>query len=175
MKNYKYLSIDPSGSGTTGIFFYNSETNEELFANFKSKIWKEHFLFIRNFCEKNNVDYIIYETTNFIKVRGYDLTSLFKIFGIIESLIYLLPIKKCETVLVREVKLSYKKLKAKTLIIDKLNYKAGRGGGWFRNGKKMEIHELDAFLTFYCHLKKGNKFSESENRDLETEEIRIRI
>lgn len=159
MENYKYLSIDPSGSGTTGLFFYNSETKEELFANFKSKIWKEHFVFIKNFCEENKVDYIIYETTNFIKVKGYDLTSLFKMFGIIESLIYILPIKKCETVLVREVKLSYKKLKENVLTIDNLFFKAGRGGGWFRNNKKIEIHELDALLIFYCHLKKIDKNS----------------
>jgi hypothetical protein len=38
MENYNYLSIDPSGSGTTGIFFYNSKNKEELFTNFKSKI-----------------------------------------------------------------------------------------------------------------------------------------
>ncbi|WNE41353.1 MAG: hypothetical protein AM1032_000093 [Mycoplasmataceae bacterium] len=159
MENYKYLSIDPSGSGTTGMFFYDSETKEELFTNFKSKIWKEHFVFIKNFCEEYKVDYIIYETTNFIKVKGYDLTSLFKMFGIIESLIYMFPIKKCETVLVREVKLSYKKLKENNLSIDNLFFKAGRGGGWFRNNKKIEIHELDAFLIFYCHLKKLDKDS----------------
>jgi hypothetical protein len=157
MVNYKYMSIDPSGSGTTGIFFYDSEKNEEIFATFKSKIWKEHFIFIKAFCEDNNADYIIYETTNFIKIRGFDLTSLFKLFGIIESLTYLFPIKKCETVLVGEIKRSYKKLKEGSLKINNLFFKAGRGGGWFRNDKKIDIHQLDAFLVLFCHLNKKEK------------------
>lgn len=157
MENYKYLSIDPSGSGTTGLFFYDSEKKEEIFSNFKSKIWKEHFEFIKNFCEEKKVDYIIYETTNFIKVRGYDLTSLFKMFGIIESLIYFIPgLKKCETVLVREVKTTYKKIKENVLEIENVYFKPGRGGGWFRNNKKISLHELDAFLIFYCYIKKNN-------------------
>jgi hypothetical protein len=38
MENYKYLAIDPSGSGTTGLYFYDSEKKIEIFSNFKSKI-----------------------------------------------------------------------------------------------------------------------------------------
>jgi hypothetical protein len=74
--------------------------------------------------------------------------------------------------LVREVKLTYKKLKEKTLNIDNLFFKAGRGGGWFRNEKKIDIHELDAFLIFYCHLKKLNKISEDSSKENVKEEIK---
>ncbi len=120
MQAKRYLAIDPSGSGTTGIFFYDTETREEGFANFKSKYWKDHFTFIKNFCEKTRVNHIVYETTNFIKIRGYDLTSLFKVFGMIESLPYILPIEKCETILVGEIKLLGRRLKEGLIKVDDL-------------------------------------------------------
>jgi len=51
-------------------------------------------------------------------------------FGIIESLIYFIPrLKKCETVLVREVKTTYKKIKENVLEIENVYFKPGRGGG----------------------------------------------
>jgi hypothetical protein len=51
-------------------------------------------------------------------------------FGIIESLEYIIPdLKKCETVLVREVKMTYKKIKENNLEMEDLYFKAGRGGG----------------------------------------------
>lgn len=148
------MAIDPSGSGTSGIFFYDSASKKEIFATFKSKVWKEHFLFIKAFCAEHQADYIVYETTNFIKIRGFDLTSLFKLFGIIESLAYLLPIKESKTVLVGEVKRAFKQLKEGTLKISDIFFKPGRGGGWFRNGTKIDVHQVDAFLVLYCHLKK---------------------
>lgn len=166
MTNYRYMAIDPSGTGTTGIFFYDSVSKKELFATFKSKVWKEHFLFIKAFCEEQQADYIVYETTNFIKIRGFDLTSLFKLFGIIESLPYLLPIKKCETVLVGEVKRSFKQLKDNSLKMSDLFFKAGRGGGWFRNGTKIDVHQVDAFLVLYCYFKKNEKLLEIEQENL---------
>jgi len=58
------------------------------------------------------------------------MTSLFKLFGAIESLKYLLPqIKECQTVLVGLVKALYKKIYHKKVQIESLSYKLGRGGG----------------------------------------------
>ena len=53
-----YLSIDPSGSGTTGILLYNSENNSFLFNNFVSKDWTDHFNFIKKICEENKINFL---------------------------------------------------------------------------------------------------------------------
>ncbi|HXN54597.1 MAG TPA: hypothetical protein VN854_01365 [Mycoplasmatales bacterium] len=153
MKNRKILSIDPSGSGTTALYFLNEDNNEEMFRSFNSKHWKDHFLYIKKFCEEEKIDFIIYETTNFIKVKNKDLTSLFKLFGTIETIPYTSKtVKNCETIFVREVKMLQKKIK-EGLPESKINLKfiPGRGGGWFRNKQKINIHEADAFIIFYCY------------------------
>lgn len=156
MENFNYLSIDPSGSGTTGIFFWNNTTKEEYFATFKSKDWKDHFLFLMKICEEKKINLIIYETTNFIKIRGSDLTSLFKIFGAIESLPHVnSKVISCKTVFVRDVKLMQKKIKENALEMKNLFFRAGRGGGWFRKEKKISTHEVDAFLILYLYFKKN--------------------
>lgn len=157
MEDIKYLSIDPSGSGTTGVFFWNSKTNEEFFTTFKSKSWKDHFVFLLKICEEKKANFIVYETTNFIKIRGSDLTSLFKIFGIIESIPYIIKrVRYCETIFVREVKLLQKKVKENSSEMKNLFFKPGRGGGWFRNENKISTHEVDAFLGLYLYLKKNS-------------------
>ena len=158
MNNYKrVLSIDPSGSGTTAIYFWNKDKNEGRFESFRSKCWKDHFLYIKSFCEKEEIDLIIYETTNFIKIMGNDLTSLFKLFGSIETIIYSSKtVKKCGTVFVRNVKLLQKKIKENLLRSENLKFIPGRSGGWFKNEQKINIHEADAFLVYCYYFSNSN-------------------
>ena len=35
-KRHKIITIDPSGTGTTGIYLLDKETNEEIFQEYKS-------------------------------------------------------------------------------------------------------------------------------------------
>ena len=77
------------------------------------------------------------------------MTSLFKLFGAIESLKYMLPqIKECKSVLVGLVKALYKKVYHKKVEIKDLTYKLGRGGGWLYDGQRLSLHQLDAFLIY---------------------------
>ena len=77
------------------------------------------------------------------------MTSLFKLFGAIESLKYLLPqIKECQTVLVGLVKALYKKIYQKKTTLKNLTYKVGRGGGWRYQDQRLSLHQLDAFLLY---------------------------
>lgn len=154
----KYLCIDPSGSGITGLAYYEENENKWEFAQIQSSNWEEHFIFILDYCRQKEVEIIIYETTNYISLtnRSKHMTSLFKLFGAIESLKYLLPqIKECRSALVGLVKALYKKIYQKKVQIEGLNYQIGRGGGWFYQNKHLSLHQLDAFLLY--QLAKSSK------------------
>lgn len=147
----KYLCIDPSGSGITGLAYYEEAKNKWEFTQIQSANWEEHFVFILNYCQQKEVEIIIYESTNYISLtnRSKHMTSLFKLFGAIESLKYLLPqIKECRSVLVGLVKALYKKIYQKKAQIEGLTYRVGRGGGWLYQNNRLSLHQLDAFLLF---------------------------
>ncbi len=147
----KYLCIDPSGSGITGLAYYEEKENKWEFTQIQSTNWEEHFVFILNYCRQKEIEIIIYESTNYISLtnRSKHMTSLFKLFGAIESLKYMLPqIKECQTVLVGLVKALYKKIYHKKFEINNLTYKVGRGGGWLYDNQRLSLHQLDAFLLY---------------------------
>ena len=147
----KYLCIDPSGSGVTGLAYYTELENKWEFTQIKSPNWEEHFVFILNYCRQKEIEIIIYESTNYISLtnRSKHMTSLFKLFGAIESLKYLLPtIKECRSVLVGLVKALYKKIYQKKAQIEGLIYQVGRGKGWSYQNNCLSLHQLDAFLLY---------------------------
>ena len=151
----KYLAVDPSGFGTTGLFLYDSDNRKEIFSKFQSKEWIEHFQFIKNFCEEHKVNVLICEFTSFIKFLKKDLLSFHKLIGSIETLpCFLSDLNEVKKVYVKEVKALYRKVLDKEISISSLIFKNGRGGGWFRKNKKISLHELDAFLIFYYYRKK---------------------
>jgi hypothetical protein len=75
----RILSIDPSGTGTTGIFF--TDGKKEEFYSFVSKDWKEHLNFIQEMVQKLKVNTLIYENTNFINSRNRDSLNLIRLLG----------------------------------------------------------------------------------------------
>lgn len=154
IKSNKYLSIDPSGSGTTGCVFYNELTKEYEFFNFISKNWQEHFNFLSQLCQEKKINVLIYENTNFIYGRQFaGSVNLFKLIGGIECLKYICPkIKQINNNLVKQVKDLYKKIIQGVFAIPELERKIGRKGGWFFQKKKINIHELDALLGLYLYL-----------------------
>jgi hypothetical protein len=74
-------------------------------------------------------DTLLYEHTNYINLRGKDMTSLFKLFGAIESLIYLGVVSKIGAVPVNQIKALKDKLLKGTKTIAGLEYHQGRGKG----------------------------------------------
>ena len=147
----RVLSIDPSGTGTSGMVFMEGEQTK--FASFQSKDWKEHLAFLVEQVKTLQPQTILYEHTHYINLRGKDMTSLFKLFGGIESLVYF-GIKEIKAVPVNQVKTLKDKLFKGTQQIPGLEFAKGRGKGWSLNQQKLNLHELDAWLVYW--LGRGN-------------------
>lgn len=135
----RILSIDPSGTGTTGVCLVDKGI---ILREFKNSQWKEHWEFIRELVRNHQPNLLLYETTNYINSKGKDMTGLLKLIGAIESL----PVEKIDSILVHQVKdLKSKLFKNQTSLPD-LTFKPGQG--WFYENKKISLHELDAFLVY---------------------------
>lgn len=141
----RILSLDPSGTGTTGVCLISSQITLQ---DFKSPYWKEHLNFIKDLLQKENPSLLLYETTNYINSKGKDMTSLLKLMGAIESL----PVQT-ESILVHQVKELKSKLFKKTQQIPYLEFKPGQG--WFYESKKISLHQLDAFLVYWLWKEKN--------------------
>ena len=152
----KIITIDPSGTGTTGIFFNSNQIEE--FAEFKSNNWKEHLNFLNDYIKIKEPNIIVYEHTNFVSLRGKDMTSLFKLLGTIEGLRYTFTfIEEINNIPVNQVKELYKKLKQQEQNIPNLTYRIGRRKGWMFKGKKISIHQLDALIIYLLFCKQMKK------------------
>ena len=152
--NRSILSIDPSGTGTTALCLINEES--VAFAEIKNKDWKEHLNFIVNYIQQNKPDQLIYEHTNYINLHGKDMTSLFKLFGAIECLTFFFTLA-INNIPVNQVKDLYQKLYQGREKLTDLTYQAGRGKGWTFQGKRISIHQLDAFLVYWIWRKHQEK------------------
>ena len=143
----RVLAIDPSGTGTTGIYFKNGELEE--FKEYKEKEWKKHYHFIVSLVKVYQPNILLFETSNYISLRGKDMTSLFKLLGSLE----VMDIKEVKSIPVDQVKKLTKELLHGIKKVKEINYQKGRGKGWMYKGKRVSIHCLEAWLVFYLFLK----------------------
>ena len=119
----RILSIDPSGTGTTGIYLRNG--SQEEFKEIKEIDWKKHYNFISQLVKVYQPDILLFENTNFIRIRGKDMTSLFKLLGALE----VLEIEKIRSIPVDQVKRLGKELLRGSKKIKEIEYLPGRGKG----------------------------------------------
>jgi len=119
----KILSIDPSGTGTTGIYFKNGEQVE--FSSYQAKDWQKHYNFIAALVKAYQPNVLLYEHTNFVRLRGKDMTSLFKLLGALE----VLPVEQVKSVPVNQVKALKDQLFKGSKTITGLEFAKGRGKG----------------------------------------------
>ena len=119
----RVLAIDPSGTGTTGIYFKNGEKEE--FKEIKEKDWLKHYHFISSLVKVYKPSILLFESSNFIRIRGKDMTSLFKLLGALE----VLPIPQIQSVPVHQVKELTKQLLHGIKRLEGLEYQQGRGKG----------------------------------------------
>ena len=143
----KILSIDPSGTGTTGIYFKNGEQVE--FSSYQAKDWQKHYHFIVALVKAYQPNVLLYEHTNFVRLRGKDMTSLFKLLGALE----VLPVEQVKSVPVNQVKALKDQLFKGSKTITGLEFAKGRGKGWTLNNQKLNLHELDAWLVYWLGRK----------------------
>ena len=151
MNESRILSIDPSGTGTTGLFFTNDSQKE--FYQCQNTSWKDHLTFIINLIKEKQPNLILYEDTNYIHRKTKDGLSLFRLLGALESLssFFTLEINSVNVLKVKELS---KKLLARTEQITNLEYLQGRGKGWMFNNKRVSIHQLEAYLVYYLFTRK---------------------
>lgn len=141
----KILAIDPSGTGTTGIFFTNG--SEQEFKEFKDIYWKNHYNFIVSNIKAYQPNLLLFENTNFISNRTKDSLNLIRLLGALECL----AVKRVESVNVLKVKEMSRALFKGTAKIEHLEYLPGRGKGWMFNNSRVSIHCLEAFIVYYLY------------------------
>jgi hypothetical protein len=163
MNNQRILCLDPSGTGTTGVYYQG--VNSVNFTEFKNEDWHEHLKFIIELIKKYQPEIVLYEHTNYVmdvigkksqpqRWRGKDMTSLFKIFGAIEGLIHTFPeIKEISYIPVNQVKRLYQAVKDEGKWVECLQYKVGRGKGWLfhypeQEEQRLSPHMLDAYFVY---------------------------
>ena len=139
----RILSIDPSGTGTTGICLINDQNIE--FKEFKDICWKKHYDFIVSLVKLYNPSLLLFENTNFISNRTSDSLNLIRLLGAIECL----NVNEVKSVNVLKVKEMSKKLFKGVFKIEYLEYLPGRGKGWMWKGERVSIHQLEAFIVYY--------------------------
>ena len=152
MNQNKILAVDPSGTGTTGMFFKNG--TQEQFISCQNPDWKKHYDFIAGMVKVYHPDILLYEHTNFISLRGKDMTSLLKLLGTMETLSLPCSVLRTETIPVDQVKRLRGKLLKGEQTIKGLEYQPGKG--WHHNGKKISVHGLDAYLVYWLWNDKQN-------------------
>jgi hypothetical protein len=160
----KYLCIDPSGTGTTGIFFFkNDKKSEYKFSEYKNDNWENHLDFIVNISKEWEPDMIVYENTTYIYGRQHQGTvGLYKLIGGIASLKYAFGfIQKINSVAVNQVKSFKKKLFSSEEQIQDLTCQPGRGRGWKYKQEKISLHQLDALIIYHLWSDKSLEGKES--------------
>lgn len=94
----KIIAIDPSGTGTSGIYFKNGAKEE--FQEIKEKKWKKHYDFIRELVKVHQPNILLFEDTNYIHKKTKDGLSLFRLLGAIEFL----PVQQVKSINVLKIK-----------------------------------------------------------------------
>ncbi|CAH1768079.1 5637_t:CDS:2 [Entrophospora sp. SA101] len=122
------LSIDPSGTGTTGIYFRNGQ--QEEFNCYHDQDWQKHYEFIVSLVKVYQPNILLYESTNYVRLRGKDMTSLFKLLGALA----VLPVEQIKGVPVNQVKTLKGQLLKGTKQIPGLEFAKGRGKEIEREG-----------------------------------------
>lgn len=162
VKSQKIITIDPSGTGTTGIYFLDKATNKEIFQEYKSSKWEEHLQFLVEKIKDWKPNIIIYENTYYVHKRIMGTLSLLKLIGGIVGMKYTFDfIEELGSIAVNQVKAFKDKLFAEKEQIEKLTCKVGRGKGWKYKNQKINLHQLDALVVY--HLWSGESLESKKN------------
>ena len=103
------------------------------------------FITISQLVKAYQPNILLYENTNFISLRGKDMTSLLKLLGSLE----VMEIEKVKSIPVDQVKRMVKELLSGARKIEEISYSRGRGKGWMYKNQRISIHQLEAFIVYY--------------------------
>jgi len=178
----KILALDPSGTGTTGIFFAHLDQEENTisdysFGEFTHKDWKEHFEFLFKLVQKLEPNIIIFEDTTYTYGRQHQGTvSLCKLLGSVNAIGHTFGfIQQVGTVPVNSVKNFRDKVQTGTEEIMGLNFEIGRGKGWKYKEKKVSLHQVDALVVYHLWTKENMKSKEVISKEISTLKAKKRL
>lgn len=173
LKKQKIITIDPSGTGTTGIYLLDKEKNKEIFQEYKSSKWEEHLQFLVEKVKVWKPNTIIYENTYYVHKKIPGTLSLLKLIGGIVGMKYTFDfIEELSSIAVNQVKSFKDKLFANKEQIEKLTCKIGRGKGWKYKSKRINLHQLDALVVY--HLWSGESLESTKSIKKKITELKIK-
>ena len=157
----RILSIDPSGTSISGLFYYENWNNYEI-NSIEAKKWLEQGKKIENYLKNNQVEILLIETTNLYKKSGYtyEMPALIKLVGLLEYLALQLGIE-CHLISNRfmpQWEQQAKEGKIAGLELKEIKGKTGRPKlVWYFKNQELNGHEKDALLVFYVYWVKKLK------------------
>ena len=151
----RILSIDPSGTSISGLFYFENWNNYEI-SSIETKKWLEQAKKIENYLKNQEVKILLIETTNLYKKSGYtyEMPALIKLVGLLEYLALELGIE-CHLISNRFMdkwEQQAKEGKIAGLELKEVKGKAGRPKNvWYFKEKELNEHEKDALLIFFVY------------------------
>lgn len=157
----RILSIDPSGTSISGLFYFENWNNWEI-SSITSENWLEHGKKLNNELKNKQVNILTCETSRMWKKTGYTFhfDKLIKLVGHCE---YLSQELGLEYVPISNQFISKWEGEARAGRIKGLELKEVRGKTgrprkvWFFKDKELNEHEKDAVLIFYTYWVKFQK------------------
>lgn len=154
----RILSIDPSGTSISGLFYFENWSNWEI-SSVEAKNWLIQAEKIENELKKQQVEILLIETTNLYKKTGYtkEMPALIKLIGLLE---YLSLKNGIECHLISNRFMSQWEAEAKEgkiggLELKEIKGKTGRPKRvWYFKEKELNEHEKDAVLIFFVYWMK---------------------
>lgn len=169
----KIISIDPSGTGTTGTCIITIQNRKRtfLFQEFQSKEWQEHLKNLVELVKKEKPNIIVFENTNYIYGRQHQGTvGLYKLIGGIVTLKYVFDfVKEIDYVFVSAVKGLRDRIQTGVEGVEGLSYEIGRGKGWKYQGERVSLHQVDSLVIY--HLWSKENYPPKENVEKEITEL----
>lgn len=155
------LAIDPSGTSTTGLFYFENWSKWKI-SSFTSENWLEQAKNLQNLVKKEPIEIIAVETSRMWKKTGYTFhfDKLIKLVGYCE---YLAHENQLEYVSVSNQYISRWEKEAKEGKIAGLSHQQEQGkkgrpkGIWYFKNQPLNEHEKDAILIFYIYWVKFSK------------------
>lgn len=151
----RILSIDPSGTSISGLFYFENWNSWEI-SSIEAKKWLEQGKKIENYLQNKQVQILLIETTNLYKKSGYtyEMPALIKLVGLLEYLALQLGIE-CHLISNRYMdkwELAAREGKVAGLELRKVKRDSGRPKNvWYFKEKELNEHEKDALLIFYVY------------------------
>ena len=155
------LAIDPSGTSTTGLFYFENWSNYKI-TSFTNENWLKQAENLQNLVKKKGVNIIACEIGNMWKRTGYTyhFDKLIKLVGWCEYLAHQEGIEYVPVGNYHRKRWEDQAQEGKIagLVCQLEQGKKGRPKKvWYFKGQKLNEHEKDAVLIFYIYWVKFQK------------------